>query len=114
MSGISCYEESGQVYFKQHIKFGECLIQQISPYTFRPVCFTPEAAKYGQTSYMVANVVNQLFNWVICRTRRDSAILKRFTNKIYVMAIGFELMFAFGLCYTAMLRQLIGTRDLVF
>ena len=115
MSGVKCLtREDGGIYFERIFQFGECRVQQISISTNKPICYTPEATKYGQTSYMYANVINQVFNWVICRTRRDSAVLKRFNNPIYVFGLGVELMMALALSYTTMLIYLIGTRDVVF
>ena len=63
---------------------------------------------------MLANVVNQLFNWFICRTRIDSSIFKKFNNKIFVFGIGFEFMLAMALCYLPFMQKLISTRDVVF
>lgn len=115
MSAVTCYDHSdGRVSFHQFMTFDRCRVQQISYYTSRPICYTPEATKYGQTSYMMANVVNQFFNWFICRTRYDSTITKRFNNTIYVMAIGAEMMLAVALIYTQFLNKLISTRDLIF
>lgn len=89
LSGVICQtRENGSIFFEHIFEFGECRVQQISPYTEKPICYTPEATKYGQTSYMYANVINQVFNWVICRTRKDSAITKRFSNQIYVFGLG--------------------------
>jgi hypothetical protein len=63
---------------------------------------------------MMANVINQVFNWIICRTRRDSAILKRFNNPMFVFGLGAEAMMAFSLMYTTPWIWIIGTRDLAF
>ena len=40
MAAVSCSESNGSVTFTQLINFGECLVQQISPYSNMPVCYT--------------------------------------------------------------------------
>lgn len=115
MSGVNCIEKGyGDLQFVRHFEFGPCKIQQISLYTFKPICYTPEATKYAQSSYMFANVVNQVFNWVICRTRRDSAVLKRFNNKVFVFGLSIQAMMAFSLGYSTPWIWMIGTRDVAF
>jgi hypothetical protein len=63
---------------------------------------------------MFANVVNQIFNWIMCRTRRDSAVLKRFNNPIFVFGLGAEAMMGFSLAYSTPWIWMIGTRDVAF
>jgi hypothetical protein len=63
---------------------------------------------------MFANVVNQVFNWIICRTRRDSAVLKRFNNKVFVFGLTLQAMMAFSLGYSTPWIWMIGTRDVAF
>lgn len=70
MAAVTCTDTKTGPVYEHNLPFGECRIQQISVITHKPVCFTTEAAKYGQTSYMYANVVNQMFNLFICKTRR--------------------------------------------
>ena len=115
MSAVTCHtDDNGSIFFKRYMVFSECRIQNISPYSLRPVCYTPEATKYGQTAYMLANVINQFFNWFICRTRFDSALTKRFINKIFIFGIGVEFILAMALCYIYWMNRLISTRDVVF
>lgn len=115
MSAVRCKTDpNGNIFFEQYYQFGPCKMQQISIYSFKPICYTPEATKYGQSSYMFANVINQIFNWIICRTRRDSAILKRFNNPMFIFGLGVEAMMGFSLAYSTPWIWMIGTRDVAF
>ena len=67
--------------------FGQCRIQQISIVTNRPVCYTTEATKYGQTSYMYGNVIGQVFNLFICKTRRDSVFQVGMNNRVMYLGL---------------------------
>jgi sodium/potassium-transporting ATPase subunit alpha len=63
--------------------YSECRVQQISPITNRPVCFTTEAAKYGQSSYFYSNVIGQVMNNFVLKTRRES-IFKQGMNNMFL------------------------------
>ena len=67
MSAVECH---GNLRFSAIFTFGECRVQQISPYTNRPVCFTTEGIKYAQSSYFYTTFVSQLFNNITTKTRR--------------------------------------------
>lgn len=41
----------------ENLEWGPCHVNQISPVTNRPICYTTEANKYGQTSHYFALVV---------------------------------------------------------
>jgi sodium/potassium-transporting ATPase subunit alpha len=74
MSALSCTPTTTSPFmsFQQVFQFGPCRVQQISPYSNRPVCFTTEAIKYAQSSYFYTNFVGQLFNNITTKTRRES------------------------------------------
>lgn len=70
MSALVCNSGASGIYFTNFFSFGNCNVQQISPYSNRPVCFTTEAVKYAQSGYFYCNFIGQLFNNIICKTRR--------------------------------------------
>lgn len=77
MSALIC---TGNLVFSQKFTFGECRVQQISPISNRPVCFTTEAIKYAQSAYFYANFTGQLFNNIITKTRRESVFTQGMHN----------------------------------
>ena len=67
--------------FTQRItSWGTCKVQQISPYTNLPVCYTTEACKYAQTAYFIGIVICQIANLYACKTRKLSVISQGSTN----------------------------------
>ena len=64
MTLLTCHTNlNGTIYFTQTISdWGKCLVQQISPYTNLPVCYTTEAGKYAQTAYLIGVVICQIIN----------------------------------------------------
>jgi len=79
---LQCNKVAGQApYFTQKItNWGTCKVQQISPVTNLPVCYTTEACKYAQTAYFVGIVICQIFNLFACKTRKLSVISQGATN----------------------------------
>jgi hypothetical protein len=69
------------------MKYGECRVQQISPYSSRPVCYTSEATKYGHTSYMIGNTITQIFQLYMCKSTKDSCLSMRLGNKVLIVGM---------------------------
>lgn len=79
---LECTKVTGAApVFTQRIKsWGTCKVQQISPVTNLPVCYTTEACKYAQTAYFIGIVICQIFNLFACKTRKLSVISQGATN----------------------------------
>lgn len=78
---LECTKTATGISFTQRIKsWGTCNVQQISPVTNKPVCFTTEACKYAQTAYFVGIVICQIFNLFACKTRKLSVISQGSSN----------------------------------
>lgn len=87
MSALNCHMINGRPIYTPSIKFGTCRVQQISPYTNRPVCFTTEGIKYAQSAYFYGTVVGQIFNAFCCKTRKASVFTQGLNNTFMLFAI---------------------------
>jgi sodium/potassium-transporting ATPase subunit alpha len=96
------------------IDWGTCNVQQISPYTGLPVCFTTEACKYAQTAYFVGIVIGQIVNLFACKTRKLSVISQGASNTFLHFSITTEVMLVFGVTYVYPLNVGFGFRDNIF
>ena len=63
---------------------------------------------------MYANVVNQVFNLFICKTRIESVFTQRLDNFLIFFGLSVEIMLALALNQTYFMIQLIGTRDTLY
>jgi len=77
---LKCQVVGGVATYSQYINWGECKVQQISPFTNLPVCYTTEAAKYAQTAYFIGVVWGQILNYFVCMTRKHSAFSQGVSN----------------------------------
>lgn len=86
-AAVSCAVNNGVVQFTPLISFGPCLVQQISPYSNLPVCYTTEAMKYAQSSYFYAVVIAQLLNALVCKTRKLSFMTQGIGNTFLLFSL---------------------------
>lgn len=106
--------DSGKVYFKSVITWGECNVQQISPMTNLPVCYTTEGIKYAQSAYFYGVVIAQIFNIFVCKTRKLSFITQGISNTFMLFSITTEVMLILVAAYFQPFNRGFGTRDNIF
>jgi len=94
--------------------WGSCKVQQISPYTNQPVCFTTEACKYAQTAYFVGVVICQIFNVFASKTRKLSVISQGSSNTFLAFAITTEVALVIIMTFIYPLNVGFGFRDNIF
>ncbi len=111
MSALECKDGTFGMTFKQIYAFGECRVQQISPYSNRPVCYTTEAIKYAQSAYFYSNVIGQLFNNIITKTRRESIFTQGMHNMNMFFGMSTEIIIVFVLAYVYPINVVFGSRD---
>lgn len=114
MAALTCSNNNGNVTFTQNLKFSECKVYQISPFTNKPVCYTTEAAKYAQSAFFYAVVVCQYFNLVICKTRKLSILQHGFGNRMSFFGIIIEWLLTIAVAYFYAFNVAFGTRDNIF
>lgn len=115
MSALVCTSTGiNTVAFRPFFSFGTCNVQQISPYSNRPVCFTTEAVKYAQSGYFYSNFIGQLFNNIICKTRRESVFTQGMHNMNMYFGMTTEIMIGFILGYVYPINIVFGSRDNIF
>jgi sodium/potassium-transporting ATPase subunit alpha len=84
---LNCNMSTGVPVYTQVIQWGTCNIQQISPYTNLPACFTTEGCKYAQGGYFIAIVLGQIFNAFVCKTRKLSTLSQGVSNTFLLFSI---------------------------
>jgi len=94
--------------------FGECKVQQISPFTHRPVCFTTEALKYSQTSFFFGVVATQINNALTVKTRKLSLLYQGMKNQFMLFGFASEICVSLILAYCFGINVVFGTRDTIF
>lgn len=94
--------------------WGTCLVQQISPFTNLPVCYTTEACKYAQTAYLNGIVICQIANGFACKTRKQSSISQGASNTFFHFAITTEILLILILSYFLPLSTAFGFRDVTY
>ena len=114
MTMLDCTVTNGVAVYSQKITWGECKVQQISPFTNKPVCFTTEAAKYAQGGYFIAIVLCQIFNIFACKTRKSSILSQGASNTFLFFAISIEIMLLFAVTYFEPFYIAFGLRDNIF
>jgi sodium/potassium-transporting ATPase subunit alpha len=115
MTLLTCKVTGGVVAFTQTItNYGECLVQQISPFTNLPVCYTTEAAKYAQTAYLVGIVICQIVNGFACKTRKQTSISQGASNTFFHFAVTTEILLVIILAYFLPLSTAFGFRDCIY
>jgi sodium/potassium-transporting ATPase subunit alpha len=115
MTALNCDMVGGVPVFTQAITgYGECLVQQISPYTNQPVCYTTEACKFAQTGYLIAVVFGQIGNGFACKTRKTSMMSQGTSNIFFHFALTTEILLVLLLAYFLPLSTSFGFRDVTF
>ena len=115
LAALTCVKgNNGNVYFKPVIEWGQCKVQQISPATNRPVCYTTEAIKYGQSAYFYGVVIAQIFNIFVCKTRKLSFITQGISNTFMLFSITTEVMLILAAGFFQPFNTAFGTRDNIF
>lgn len=87
MAAVNCQMVNGKPVYTQTIKFGSCNVQQISPFTNLPVCYTTESIKYAQSAYFYGVVICQLLNALVCKTRKLSLFTQGLNNTFMIFAL---------------------------
>jgi magnesium-transporting ATPase (P-type) len=114
MTMLKCSVVGGQAQFSQKITWGTCNIQQISPMTGLPVCFTTEACKYAQTGYFLGMVWGQILNFFVCKTRKLSVITQGVSNSFMYFSFVTEIMLVLAVTYFLPFNVAFGLRDNIF
>lgn len=112
---LSCKVSNGVASVSQVISsWGSCNVQQISPYTNLPVCYTTEACKYAQTAYFIGIVICQICNLFACKTRKLSVISQGSSNTFLLFSITTEIILVILLTFVYPLNVGFGFRDNIF
>lgn len=104
----------GPVFTQGISNWQTCNVQQISPFTNLPVCYTTEACKYAQTGYLVGVVLCQVANGYACKTRKTSVISQGASNTFFHFALTTEVLLMIILTYLEPLSSSFGFRDVIF
>jgi sodium/potassium-transporting ATPase subunit alpha len=96
------------------IKFSECNVFQISPFSGRPICFATEALKYGQTSFFFSAVIGQFSNSLCCKTRKLSLSYQGLGNVCMMLGWALEFLLTIILGYFRPVNHVFNTRDVNF
>lgn len=113
-SAVSCQVIENVVKFTPLINFGLCHVQQISPFSNKPACFTTEAIKYAQSAYFFAVVVSQMVNIFSCKTRKLSFMTQGIGNTFLLFSLTTEVMLIILAAYFQPFNIVFGTRDNIF
>ncbi len=111
---LKCTVSGGKAVFSQYMDWGSCNIQQISPFTNLPVCYTTEACKYAQTAYFIGVVWGQIINFFVCKTRKLSCLTQGLSNTFMFFSLTTELMLVLVITYFQPFNTAFGTRDNIF
>jgi sodium/potassium-transporting ATPase subunit alpha len=114
MAAVDCKMVSGQAVYSQLISWGTCNVQQISPTTNLPVCYTTEAIKYAQSAYFYGCVICQILNSMVCKTRKLSLFTQGLNNTFMLFSITTEVMLIIAAGYFQPFNSAFGTRDNIF
>lgn len=111
---LTCQMVAGKAVYSQVVNWGPCNVQQISPYTEEPVCYTTEATKYAQGGYFYATVLSQIANAFVCKTRKLSFLTQGVSNTFLLFAMTTEVMLTIAIAYFYPFNVAFGTRDNIF
>ena len=114
LAALKCTMVNGDVKIEQQFDWGTCNVQQISPFTNMPVCYTTEGIKYSQSAYFYAVVICQILNAFVCKTRKMSMITQGLGNSFMLFAITTEIALIVIAGYFQPFNTAFGTRDNVF
>jgi sodium/potassium-transporting ATPase subunit alpha len=111
---LNCNVVSGVAVYSQMITYSSCNVQQISPYTGLPVCYTTEACKYAQTAYFLGIVLGQIHNFFVCKTRKLSCLTQGVSNAFMFFSITTEVMLMLAVTFFYPFNVAFGLRDTIF
>jgi len=114
MAALKCTWNGTTAEYSQTFNFGTCNVQQISPFTNRPACFTTEGIKYAQSAYFYGVVIGQLFNAMACKTRKLSLFTQGITNTFMLFSLTTEIMLILVAAYFQPFNTAFGTRDNIY
>lgn len=114
MTMLNCHNGSPPTFTQIISDWGDCKVQQISPYTNLPVCYTTEACKYAQTSYLIGVVICQIVNGFACKTRKQSVISQGASNTFFHFSLTTEILLVTALAYFLPMSTAFGFRDNTF
>ena len=69
------------------IAWGPCHVQQISPFSNKPACYSTEGMKYAQSGYFYGVVIAQLLNHKVCKTRKLSVFTQGIGNTFAIFSM---------------------------
>lgn len=90
-----------------------CRVYQISSISNRPICYTTEANRYGQTAFFFATVLGQFYNSLGCKTRKISLKDQGLKNVLMLFGWTSEFSLCLLLGYIQPINNIFGTRDLI-
>ena len=111
---LKCTVSGATVVYSQYVEWGSCNVQQISPFTNQPVCYTTEACKYAQTAYFIGVVWGQILNFFVCKTRKLSCLTQGVSNTFMFFSLTTELLLVIVITYFNAFNTAFGTRDNIF
>jgi sodium/potassium-transporting ATPase subunit alpha len=114
MAALHCNIVNGVPTYSQLFEWGECRVQQISPFSNKPICFTTEAVKYGQSAFFYGVVIGQILNCFLCKTRKLSLIYQGLNNPFQFFGITTEVLLTIICAYFYPFNIAFGTRDNIF
>ena len=98
---------------KENVTWSPCRVYQVSPISFRPVCYTTEALKYAQTGFFFGVVIGQWYNSIAMKSRKISIKDQGLKNFFMVFGWATELTLCMLLAYVLPINTVFGTRDLI-
>lgn len=116
MVALNCVmnQTTGLPTYSQMFNWSKCRTYQISPVTNRPVCYSTEAMKYGQSAFLFGLVLCQAINLILCKTRRWSMVHHGMANRNMNMAVLFLLLACIAVAYFLPFNIAFNTRDNIF
>ena len=94
--------------------WGSCNVQQISPYINLPVCYTTEACKYAQTTYLIGIFICQIFNLFASKASKMSVFSQGTSNTLVIFAVTAEVVIVIILIFIYPLNVAFGFSDNIF
>lgn len=114
MAALKCTMVGSVPKYTQVIAWGPCHVQQISPFSNKPACYTTEGIKYAQSAYFYGTVIAQILNAMVCKTRKLSLFTQGLGNTFMLFSITTEVMLIIIAGYFQPFNTAFGTRDNIF
>jgi sodium/potassium-transporting ATPase subunit alpha len=88
MGAVKCTKTGpNTVSYSQIFQWGPCNVQQISPFSNKPACYTTEGMKYAQSAYFYGVVIGQIINAFVCKTRKLSFFTQGLGNTFMLFSL---------------------------